>query len=313
MKYTHFKEKNRDISRISFKIGQTIPDTSLLSYIYEQGINTFDVSLDFMDSLLAFGEWVKKNSIKNITIMSHDDILNDPTDNINKYGEAINTSSLIYHLSNITEITEDLAKKINTLQLLKERKSILGLGIRTHVAIVAKELILKNIASIQLPLNAVEHGIFLPLKNLILERNILSSTINVFGDDDILLTKYPEELLISSFLSMTHNSILIMEFKVKEDADRIIGYLDSYKNEIFPIIEDFCNKCQKCEQVCMNAYPLARWVRYCRNIDDGLVGYKQKLQDENIHFDCINCNLCEQNCCLNVPIKEFIKQHLLFL
>jgi NAD-dependent dihydropyrimidine dehydrogenase PreA subunit len=310
MKYIDFN--NFPLSQLVLKYYK--PNTEILSYAYSKGIKTFDVYKKTPNTIESIGEWLKETKYEDVAISVHDKCTDYSTiqATVSFYKDILIKIPIIFNISHTTEYTTELEKQFQDLNLLQHNKTILGYGVRTHISTIASKVLLKNIKSLQLPVNAVENALFLNLKNLITETGVTLFAFNILGDGNRFVKQHPEDLLIYSVMSLAKDSIMIMDMPTESDVDRIVDIIENYNGAIYPIIEDFCTKCQKCEDVCMNKYPLAKYVKYCKNIEtpETKEWGEKKLLDEQIIFECINCSLCESICPLNLSVKHYVKTHL---
>jgi ferredoxin len=302
-------------SRIGIEIDFLPSNNTFLSYAVEKGITVFSVATKNTDIVNFLGEWLKtQEKYKEFLFLLHIKTTEN-IDVINEIKAKLRTSNIIVHLSEVQQVTKEIEQLLNKLHIKALNKEIRGVGLRTHIASVARSALLKNIDTIELPVNGVENGLYVSLKNLIKEKEVTPIAVKPLGDGDLFIDTYPPDLLFNSVYSLIgEDGLVLFPLSCKEEVDEILFYFNSYMEGIHPIIEDFCNKCQKCEDVCMNKYPLALYIKYCRDMDSFNASIaewsKNKLKEEHVHFDCISCNLCEQNCPLRVPIKKFITDHL---
>ena len=318
MKYINLS--NNQCSKIGIELENTIPDYPFLDYALGKGINLFSTAAKNTEIIDLLGKWIRtKEKSETIIILLHIKINPENIDAFLPYildlKNKLNTNNIIIHIADIQEITETVNSNLAELRTLVLNKGLLGLGIRTHKLGIAQELILKNITTLEIPINAVEHGLYLSVKNLILETGVIPIAIKPFGDGDLFIDSYPPSLLFNSVYSLIWDTgMVVFPLSCKEEIDEIVYYESHYMEGIHPIIEDFCNKCQLCEKTCMNGYPIARYIKYCKDIDsfnkDVSDWAKTKLINEAVTFDCIGCSQCEAVCPLHVPIRKFVKEHL---
>jgi len=164
---------------------------------------------------------------------------------------------------------------------------------------------------LQIPVSAVEHGVFLELKSLLKEFGIPVIATNILGGS-LFLNNFEADTLIRSALSLLEDNIVLITMKSNEEIDFNVRIVDSYDGSMYPLIKDICNGCQRCDDFCVNNFTFSKFIKYCRNARSEKVDLrtkgKEQLKDMYIEDDCLSCARCKDICPLGLNIGEFIKE-----
>jgi NAD-dependent dihydropyrimidine dehydrogenase PreA subunit len=139
----------------------------------------------------------------------------------------------------------------------------------------------------------------------------------VFGGGMFTSLMHDTFLLQMTLSFLQPDDMLFMGVKSIEELNRNMNVIDEYNtNEKYPIMESHCNGCQMCDEACanINHYPLSKWIRYCRYLDSEDPHYidwaVQKIKQENIEMNCLQCKRCEDICPTKLKIKRYIQDRV---
>lgn len=302
-----------EVPQLAISSYQGSLSTELINISYESGIRLFNTSSAEAETEKTLGVWMNNGAVTDVYVSTRVDTRNvsNLKDVIRYSIDRLNTTKIFFHISFMS--IEDSDTYIPILKDFVVDKQILGFGVKTYDMNIAKHYLLQGISTVQLPVNIIEHDLFLKCKPIITERKITTIATDVLGGG-LFTGAHPLEFLVRGTLSLIGDNVLSVHMRNKEEIDTIKAIVDTYdSSEIYPLISDICNNCQICNKVCMNNYPLSaavRYSRYTKASGDLSTWGKEQLQELAIAFDCVNCRMCIDNCPLKLPVKTYIQESM---
>ena len=291
----------------------------LLEYAYQKGIRLFDVSHDLPETEVILGEWLKQtkhidvivSSKNNVAVKNIKDALNESLDNL---------QLRFIHLYSICGVDDlPLPMTLEALYYLKTQEmtgSVICGGVSLYKKRLIKDLILQKPSFLQFPVSAVEHGVFIEIKNLLKEFSIPVIATNILGSS-LFLKNFEATTLIKGVMSLLQDNPLLITMKSKKEIDFNVDVVNTYDGSLFPLIKDICNGCQECDDFCVNNFTFSKFIRYCRNArSENEYLHKEgieQLKGMYIEEDCLSCARCKDICPLGLDIGTFIKETLIEL